>query len=189
MGGCTLLTCQQAPSFGDDAGTLTISGGSIPVATTVANQGNGAYSYSAIGPDFAAGTTLTVSGTGGMVPAFGSQSVTAPPFVTLTAPMVDDAGTSTVSTSADLVVTWSGGVSGATMSLQLGADLTFSSITCMWDASLGQGTVPQALLGSMAGAGQGYVEYGQANVNTFTSGAYSIEESAMLYSLGTVQLQ
>jgi hypothetical protein len=196
-GACSLVTCPMMSfASSDSAGTLTISGGSIPAGTTLtASLVDGSYGDSVVGTWFSAGDSLSVSATGAMVPAFGPDSITAPPLIALTAPQLadGDAGISTIPTSTDLTLAWSGGQSGATMTLFAGAEVSFSFIDCSWDASLDTGTVPQSLLAQLASlsqnAGQGFVQYGQQSNVTFVAGPYTITQSAMLYTGATVNFQ
>ena len=192
-GACILSTCTPQMVFGggDDAGNLTIAGGSIPTGRTVSNMGNGVYSDAAMGSWFTGGQTLTVSASGGMVPAFGPQPVTAPPFAELTSPQVPDAGVIVIPTSADLTLSWTAGQSGATWTITMGYETSDKSLECGWDASLGQGTIPQAMLGLLVAGGSGpaTANYGQTMTTTFTAGMYDVTESAMTYSQRAVTFQ
>ena len=188
VGACTLYTCQRVATEGDDAGTLDVAGGSIPAGETIADVGNGIYSYSSVGTMFTAGDALSVSGTGGMVPAFGPESVVAPRLVTLTSPVLSGSGTTAIPTSTDLELAWTGGQRGATMTLRSGNEQSQSSLGCTWDASLGHGTVPRALLIPLAGEARAFLSYGQESSRTFRAGAYAIAETAMLYANAEVSL-
>jgi hypothetical protein len=165
---------------GDDAGNLTIGGGGIPPGTVVTNFGDGVYSYGAAGTVMSAGQTVTVAGAGGMVPPFGPEAVTAPPMIALTAPLGADGGAPSIPTSADLTVSWTGGQSGSTVTISMGGEDPLDTLTCTWDAALGQGTVPHALLGQLTVQGAGYMSYGQQTTTTFAAGAYTIAASAEL---------
>jgi hypothetical protein len=72
----------------DTAGTLTLSGASIPAGTTVqTNLGTfNAYSDTASGTYFDPGQTVMVSASGGTVPAFGPQALTSPGLLSTTVP-------------------------------------------------------------------------------------------------------
>jgi hypothetical protein len=189
-GACTLSTCQTAPVSGDDAGNVTISGGSIAAGASVMSFGDGVYSYAALGAVMTGGQSVTVSASGGTVPTFGPQSVTAPSLVTLTSPSVSDAGTTMISTATDVTIAWSGGQTGATMTLSLSSQVSQSSLACSWAASSGQGTIPHALLSQLVGQAQGGVlTYGQEATRTFMAGPYSIAESALLYSEASVSFE
>jgi hypothetical protein len=188
-GACSLSQCSMVVSSGDDAGNLTIGGGGIPPGTVVMNEGDGLYNYSALGPVLSAGQEVSVSGAGGTgVPAFGPQKVTTPSMITLTAPsLASDGGATSIATSSDLTVSWTGGQAGAAVTFTLNDGLALQSVTCTWDATLGQGTIPQAFLGKLSGAG--YATYAQQNATTFTAGAYTITASAALTAGGLVTYQ
>jgi hypothetical protein len=194
VGSCTLSMCAPMMDFGsaDDAGTLSLSGGSIPTGTTVADSnGLGDYLLGTFGTWFRAGQPLAVSGSGGMVPAFEPAPVTPPPFVGLISPQIPDAGMLTVSSSADLFVAWSGGQSGATMTFSLADVASFTSLECDWSASLGQGTIAQSLLAKLTGgsSGTGSLSYGQQTTASFTVGQYAVSESATLFSQNAVTFE
>jgi hypothetical protein len=175
-------------SSGDDAGKLTIAGGSIPASAMVSDFA-GIYSSSAAGTAMSAGQTVTVAATGGMVPAFGPEAVTAPSMITLLAPLGADGGPPGIARNADLAVSWSSGQSGAQVVLTLGVDADpLSSIACTWDAPLGQGTVPQALLSRLT-QGAGSLTYGAQTSRTFAAGPYTITESAAVTSGAAVSFR
>jgi hypothetical protein len=177
-GPCTIYNCPfPNPLPGDSAGTLTISGGSIPAGTTmlpIPAQSN-SYGSSLSGSFVAGGDTVTVSATGATVPAFGPHSVTAPGSIDVTSPAVTGASPIVISTSSDLTVTWTGGQSGATVSLSAATEtITVGPvIDCEWDAAAGQGVVPQSLLGQI-GTGQGSMSLVQRVTTTFSAGPYLV---------------
>ncbi len=177
-GACTYMSCSgpATTSPGVSAGTLTVSGGFIPAGTIV--PFNAGY-YDAInGSLFTAGQTLTVSAPGSTVPAFAS-SITAPAVISLMLPTGF-----TISTSAALSVTWTGGQAGATVLLAGLSDDGSDQFECMWDASLGQATVPQSILAGLAGQSTGTLTWGQYSTKNFTAGAYAITEEALQYGSG-----
>jgi hypothetical protein len=166
------------PLPGVSAGTLSISGGAIPAGTTVPFSAGYSY-YTTSGTLFTAGQTLTVSASGSTVPAFSSESVAAPALVTLTSPTA--AGGYTISTASALSVTWTGGQSGATFQFQGASESGDDSFTCLWNASLGQATVPESILAGLAGTSNGTLSWGQYTTNNFMAGSYAINEQAVLY--------
>jgi hypothetical protein len=138
---------------------------------------------------FAAGQTLSVAGSGGTVPAFGPQSVTAPGTITVTAPSWAGGSAPVVSASSDLALAWTGGQSGATVTFTMAASnqsgRSYMSLSCAWDASSGQGTVPHALFGPMTGfseepGGSWYTAFAQETTTTFSAGAYVVALSAVV---------
>jgi hypothetical protein len=144
---------------------------------------------SASHPPAPPGESVTVAAAGGMVPAFGPEAVTAPTMITLTAPLDADGGAVAISTSSDLTVSWAGGQSGATVFVTMGAPLGFPTLSCMWDATLGQGTVPHALLSQLGDQGSSSMTYGQQATRTFVAGAYTLSEQAVLDAVAMVSFQ
>jgi hypothetical protein len=136
------------------------------------------YNFNASGTLITSGQTLSMSASGAMVPAFAAESVVAPGVITLTAPSGAGSGSFTISTQSDLTVTWTGGQSGATVQVVGGGSTLSASVDfiCSWDATAGQGVVPQAILSGMAGVTSGVFGYGQYSApTTFTAGSYSID--------------
>jgi len=196
--GCTVTTSGSCSSYsctgtaqnpvGDSAGTLTISGGSIGSAVTVMPDSSNNYEYEATGSLFSAGQTLTVSASGATVPAFGPISVVAPALPVLSAPAAAS-GTYTIPTTADLDVAWTGSSAGGEIIFEGAASDSTSYFTCVWSASLGEATVPQAMLTSLKGQTAGYLVFGQYAATNFSAGAYSISASALPYSGGTASFE
>ena len=185
-GGCDFYpSCTSTGGTAVSAGTLTISGGTLAAPVMVAPSAD-TYSYTA-STLFSAGQTLVVSASGATVPSFGPDSVVAPGLPVLTAPAAS-AGAYTIATTADLTVTWTGGESGDLFFIE-GVDTSNAYFVCEWDASLGSGTVPQAVLAGLAGQSNAFLAYAQFATTTFTVGGYSISESALPYSGGTATFQ
>jgi len=169
------------------AGTLTISGGSLGSVVVMPGTGN-SYSYTSAAT-FSPGQTLTVTASGATVPAFGPESVTAPAVAVLTVPAATS-GTYMISTAADLSLVWTGGQAGAQLIVEGTSSGTPQSyFTCTWDASLGQATIPHAILAGLAGQTNGYFIYGQFTTTNFTAGGYSISESALPFAGGMANYQ
>jgi hypothetical protein len=189
-GSCSFYTnCTSTTPAGVSAGTLTISGGNLGAGVAVMPGASNQYTYTASSSMFSAGQTLTVSASGATVPAFGPESVAAPALAVLTSPAASG-GAYTITTSADLAVAWTGGQAGAQLILEGTTTGTPQSyFTCTWDGALGQGTVPHAVLAGLAGQANGYLIYGQFTTTSFTSGGYSISESALPFTGGTATFQ
>ena len=173
-----------SPTTAPTAGTLTITGGVFGASgSSIAPDNGGTYAYASPGTIFAPGDTLGVKATGGQVPAFPEQTVTATPTIVLTAPTASTGGKITIPTAQPLVVTWTGGQTGAKTVLVATALFTTggaASTTCAWDASLGTGTVPSAALKPLAAANaetSGVTWYQSAD-STFTVGTLSVTISA-----------
>jgi hypothetical protein len=198
--GCTVTTSGACSSYscagtaqnpiGDSAGTLTISGGSIAASVTVTPDPSNNYDYEAAGTLYTAGQTLTVTASGATVPACGPISVVAPGLPVLTAPAAAS-GAYTLSASADLNVAWSAGASAANSQIifEAGSNDGASYFMCVWSASLGNATVPQAMLTPLTGQTTGFLIYGQYAATNFTAGAYSIAAAALPYSGGTASFE
>jgi len=186
-GACAVTTCMgtQMNPIGVSAGTLTIGGGSLGSGVTVTPDGTNTYQYQSMGTLFSAGQALTVEASGATVPAFGPVSVVAPGLPILTAPAGAATGAYTISTKSDLKVAWSGGESSAQVIFEGASNNSASYFTCVWASSLGEATVPQAMLAPLAGQGAGYLVYGQYTSTSFNAGAYSLSAQALPYSGGT----
>ncbi len=185
-GACSLTTCAMVVTNGGlDAGTLTVSGGSIPAGTVVGNGGPGLYNTNLTGVLLSSGQTVSMSATGAAIPAFGPEAVKVPPLVTVASPSFANAGTTTISRASDLTVEWTGGAAGQQMTMLIslfasGGDTPYD-LQCSWNASLGHGTAPAALLQMTPAGIGGTIQLGQQSTTTFTAGAHTLTESAMLY--------
>jgi hypothetical protein len=187
-GACVYYSCPQIipePS-GASAGSIAISGGSIPAGTIASVDPDDYYTYFATTALFSIGDSLSIIGSGGVVPAFGPVSVVVPPQVAVLSPVIGDGGTLTISTAADLKWTWSGGTPGGSFFVN-GNGVT-QYFKCRWDVSLGQATVPQAMLAGLAGE-VGDIDYGQETTTTFTAGEFAIEERVLPFWSYNVQYQ
>jgi hypothetical protein len=196
--GCTVTTlsgacsyfanCAQATPTYVSAGALTISGGSIPAGTKVTPETIGDYFYDSGGTLFTGGQTVFVAGSGSVVPAFGVESLVAPPAASLTSPAIAS-GNFKISTSAALSVAWTGGQAGATFFIEGFNDAANASFFyCQWDGGASPGTVPQSILAGLAGQ-SGSLSFGQTIGSTFSAGSYSIDLEAMEIGMGTVNFQ
>ena len=161
-GACAFYSgCTSTSPAAVSAGTLTISGGNLGSGIAVMPDSTNAYNYTAASAMFSAGQTLTVSASGGTVPAFGPESVVAPPAPVLTAP-ASNGGSYTIPTSSDLTVTWTGGQAGAQVLVEgTNTGTPQDYFSCIWDGAAGQGTVPRAVLAGLAGTSNGYIIWGQ----------------------------
>jgi hypothetical protein len=176
------------------AGTLTLSGDPMGTGVTV-TPGDGPanpdfYAYDGDAMLFSAGQTLTVSASGATVPAFGPESIVAPALPVLVAP-VAVSGFYRIPTSADFVVQWTGGQAGGTFTFSaVGADGA-QYLSCQWPASLGQGTIPRAILAPFAGTSNdgASIQYQQQVSTTFTAGEYTIRVTAQQYGTGQLMFE
>jgi hypothetical protein len=179
------------------AGTLALGGSELDRDLVVTPDAGDVYAYrdpyamtGGVDTFFMPGDTLTVSASGGVVPAFTAAPVVAPQPGTLVTPQPESGGPGfldfyAVSTSKDLAVQWSGGESGARFILQ-GTNMgltTAAYFECTWDASLGQGVVPQSVLApfEMEQEINGLLVWGQQRLATFKAGPFTIQESVLQY--------
>ncbi len=147
FGPCDIGTCAAATS-NPNAGTITVMGGTQAVTLTPGSDGSytDATGTTAL---WNGGETLTISASGGMVPAFmGSVQAPAPVTVNQLGGAAWPAATATVNVSraTDLVVTWT----ATTGSVLIGIANNTSGMTCVFDGSAGTGTIPAAALGQLA---------------------------------------
>ena len=184
-GACVVYTWPSSSDAGaaPGAGTLTLAAPSLEGGVTVDAGTAGLYELGTPGPLFAPGDMLTVTASGGVVPAFGPQGVTAPGALTLTSP-IPDGGAVAVPTSSDFGFAWTGG------SEKSAAVLTASGVTgdgsvvlvrCSYVAITGEGILPSPVLTAVRGLSQGTLGWGQANLATFDAGAWSVTLLAEAY--------
>ena len=191
-GSCIYYSCPgQMQPQGVSAGTITVSGPWLtPPVTMTPLPGGNWYAYQSSSPGFTAGQTLTVSGSGATVPAFGPEAVVAPALTLLTSPaLAPDSGTTVIETGADLPITWSGGQPGATMLFEVVAMPNINEWTyCTWNGSDGQGTVPAAALKPFSGMNAS-VSYGQFSETDFYAGPFSVAISVLPFTAASVSFQ
>jgi hypothetical protein len=203
-GSCTTTSCPAAPaadggsgdarapsdagadgetSFGaPNPGRMRVTGGVFGQGFDVDPARDGLYLYASPGALFSPGDELGVSAEGAKIPGFSSEVVTAPPAVTMTAP-VGDSGTLAIATSQSLEVRWTGGRAGDHFVFNAGILFTTgatANMSCSWDASEGTGTVPSAALRPLAAenaivSGVQWFELAQTK---FTTGDVDVSLSA-----------
>jgi hypothetical protein len=195
-GACTYHSCSGV-TVGDggtsvtfvSAGTLAISGPSLTPPVSITPDSINAYSYSSTTPGFSAGQTLSVTASGGSVPAFGPVSVIAPQLAQVVQPpLATDGGTTNIPTTSDLMVAWTGGQAGAMMILEATANNSSNHTVCRWNGSDGMGIVPAAALQPLSGQ-SGYFFYGQYNETSSSAGPFAVTLTALLGSGGSVAYQ
>jgi len=161
-----------------DGGTVTISGltgGPLTLARISASAGY--YSISSYLWTTPTLATVTVGGTAD-VPAY-TMSVTTPSPITLTAPTSTTYNAAgpifSVSRTADLVVTWTGGTNGQ-VSVDLESTSPAAEAACTADASAGTLTIPASILANFGGTtGMGV---GVTTVTTKNTGDWLMEFEA-----------
>jgi len=189
-GSCAFYSgCSSTGPVAVSAGTLTISGGNLGAGVAVMPDSSNVYNYTSSSAMFSGGQPLTVSASGGTVPAFGPQSIVAPSMIGITAPAASG-GVYTIPTSTDLTVEWTGGQAGAQVLFEgtlSGNPQTY--FACIWDGSLGRATVPHAVLAGLAGQSSALLAYGQMVTTSFTAGSYAVTEGAFQYGGGNATFQ
>jgi hypothetical protein len=202
-GACQVTTCPgHAPTDAGlvtlaSAGALDVTGGAFGEAGVQVGADNlGSYLYNTTGPMFAPGDMLSVSGAGGTVPAFPTQTLAAPGAITVTSPLPGDAGALVIPTTQNLVVTWTGGVPSAHVLFTLNAFFASgasASTACSWDAAAAQGTIPASarapqVAGKPQAGGSTAVWYQQAQTS-FATGRWAVTMQADIHggSLATFQ--
>ena len=134
------------------AGVLTVKDGTTTLGTLdyqADDAGMGDYEIDSNSDPtltWAAGDTLSASATGGEIPAF-SASITAPQDIAGLMPALSLTSTTTVSTSAPFVLSWTpSSDTGAQMELVLGGVSGGATASCTAADSAGSITVPVAIL-------------------------------------------
>lgn len=182
--GCAVFSCPGGAVPSDGAGTLTLAGGALSTPVNIPG-GNTGYNWMQTSPVFAGGASLSVTASGGVVPAFGPIPIAPPPPITLVTPAP---GTATISTQQDLTVSWTGGVPGAQVVVEGAGNSSGSYFLCSWDATLGKVVVPQSIVATNT-TPMGFFAYGQTNSVFFMAGSYLIGEFALPYGTMNVAFQ
>ena len=176
-GSCTVgaLSFQPPPASGTQvsAGTITVTGGSAPIALAPADGGSGEqYAPLQHAGTVASGQTLTIAASGATVPAF-STNLVVPDAVTFTQPDIVDASSLAIGRSTDWPIAWTGGSAG-TLTFQVSQTVgaTGTLIVCTFPESAGSGVIPAAALGYLTPSSAldgGSPESTSVGVSTFAS--------------------
>ena len=179
VGPCEVMMCPAgtAPPPDASAGTITITGGVMPITLTP----NADKSYTAITSQTAAlftgGASVMFSAAGADVPAF-STSLTMPAKATITSPVEPPSSSPylIVNRAQDFTVRWSGG--GGTFQIGLySPTTTWPALMCKFPASAGSGTIPSSAL-MMLAAGMGSFSMSTIADADKTAGDYAVDVSA-----------
>lgn len=155
VGPCSISVCPHPPDDAPDAllataGTLTVTGGSTTIqmepSTFLDNQYDVTQGNLAT---FTAGATVSVSSSGGEVPAFGAHSAKMPVDIQVT-PLPE-----LIDFTQDLDVAWSGGGADGMVVVELLSDddVHTGSLSCSFAPTAHHGTVPAAALAVMPACG------------------------------------
>jgi hypothetical protein len=171
IGPCDLGSCGTATMY-PNAGTLTLTGGMQTVTLTPGTDG----SYSDASGTTAlwnGGETLTITASGGTVPAF-SGSLRAPTPITVTglAGAAWPTAMVNVARTTDLVVTWT----PASGTVLIGIGNQTSGMTCLFDASAGTGTIPSQAL-QMLAAGMAELDVSSGDQQMLMAGSIPVNFS------------
>jgi hypothetical protein len=141
------------------AGTLTFNDDAKTLATLTYSQSVGAYDTSSVTKPslaWAAGDTLSVSATGGAIPAF-SASIQVPEPITGVSPAFSLEKDINVAPSGAFVIHWTPAADDGTMSMVLGYDVEShpGTIGCTAPQSAGTITVPASVMKELTGGAAG----------------------------------
>jgi hypothetical protein len=152
VSGCTLNSCPPADLAmtmrASGVGTITITGTSSSL--TLTQQADGSYLPQSFAvPIWGTGAALTVSASGGELPAF-STMVDGPTAVVVTNPLTG--GFLDVARNADFDVSWTGGTTGkVTVEIAAGTKL----LACSFTLAANSGRLPRQALSQLpSGSGQ-----------------------------------
>jgi hypothetical protein len=181
-GTCIAYTCPGSSPIDagqpQSAGTITISGGALPSGGVPLT--GPIYSYSSAGPIYSGGQQMSVVASGGAIPAF-NEALVGLDNVTLTSPQPAAGGQYTISTSQDLLASWTGGTAGAQVWIYFTNNGPAQTIAyCAFDAAAGKGDVPQVVVALFKGQ-SGFFAPIQTNPSAFIIGNSS--DTAQIASL------
>jgi hypothetical protein len=169
LGQCTLYNCLSARDVaGPDAGAIVVNSTDAAFSQTLtfnASGSSGSYStYMDDNADFLGGEHVTVTTTGGVVPAFTDQ-LDYPLLLLLTNPVpADVTSVITVPTNQDLALAWDRGTAGVSFLLESDTSLgTF--IDCDVPSQMGAFILPASTLAMVPGG---------AKLNLYTVASHSI---------------
>ena len=188
FGACWVYEC-PLPGMSDagtssqpSAGILTLTAPDVDAGNDELDASSGVYDYFSSSPIFSPGDMLSVSATGGEVPAFGPWTIVGPGAVSVGAPAVPTDGSDVlIPTESDLDVAWSGGQAGSTMLFELTASFKnegSSQILCQWPAAAGSGVIPAAALATLLGPSpqaSGAMGWYEANEADFQAGSWRVQ--------------
>lgn len=181
-GACRRISCPAVIRDTDAAGTLraAVSGADVAMAAAP-TPGTGPYVSGGAGLVFAAGQTVTISGSGGLVPAF-TADVVAPSMPSMTFP-------TTAPRTTDLALSWTSSGEG-TMQVSIisagGGDLP---IVCLVPATAGALLIDASLLSAIAAGTVVQITASHFATMTVTAGLYTIDVSVAQGLSGVMTLE
>lgn len=160
FGACTVSTCPTDYVAPDNSAVASPSAGKIAWSDGKTFMGEltpdalGRYApFASSTLGFSGGESLTVSGSGGDVPAF-STTVAVPLSLLLASPAADATGHLVSPKTQDLVLTFDRGMPGLDLYVQsMSSDpTTHSSLQCTFPSATGTATIPAAALAKLSTA-------------------------------------
>ena len=179
-GPCVVQRSMVGSMLRVSAGTLTVSSGSAaPVTLPFDPMG---YFNMVTGLTYPAGDPLTISATGGVVPAFSFQ-LAFPAYVTVTS------AAPTVLRKSGFTATWNGTTSPVEITiLQYPMNVPGLGIACTFDGAAGTGTVPAAALTDLVMGVSATVNVSTVVKMPNTSGDYPVDLRAQYVAQQTSNL-
>jgi hypothetical protein len=181
-GACTIKHCNAPVPFSIDwvnAGTIAIDGTRMSGGVSLNPPMAPSKTYFQAVPSalWNPGDRLTVSASGGEVPSFAGQSVTAPSTITVTEPSCST-GACTLDRAASLHVAWAGGTAGQVhvKIVTHTSSILSTAVDCIYDANLGSATIDASVMGQLDAvpAMSGSLDITSEFATTFNAGEYSI---------------
>jgi hypothetical protein len=188
MGECTVSVCEpddagpSGPMGNLSAGAIKVAGTGVPVTLTPDPDGTyePATNSSTLGPFLPPDSTISITASGGMVPAF-QGTLMMGGAITLTSPHVS--GLFAQLPTGDVPVAWTGGSSTDRLVLFLSANSASdasmeATIQCVFTG--GSGTVPAAAMAMLSGMGS--FGAGPFATTSVTAGAFDVTMQAQAIS-------
>jgi len=180
LGACILLDCTQAAPAPVSAGTITITGATLPISLVPGTDKKYAGLSSQTQTYYTDGAMVSFAASGADVPAF-TVGLTTPSKATITAPVEPPSASPylMVSRASPFSVSWTGGGSGQIQVALFAGSPSTKWIVCRFPASAGSGSVPTSTI-AMLPAGQGSFAMSAIAATEIVAGDYGIH--AMAYS-------
>lgn len=167
------------PVTGESAGVITITGTKQSISLSVESDG-GYTPLSKMPQLWDGGEVLSVSASGGTVPAFSDKSIVAPSILTQTAPVCAIDTCPAFDRLTPLAVAWAGGPHGTVYvdltTLRPGGEV--QNVQCWFKASDGRGTIGTDMLANLSSTtdgGTGVLAVWNQSSTSFDSGAFRVQ--------------
>jgi hypothetical protein len=172
-------TATPAPYAGD----ITITDGGMVDVKLSTTPGQNYSQPSGTGGGLSGGELLTVSASGGDVPAFNTQ-IAVPLVITISAPAVDDMGSAPIPASGDLALTFDNraadGETGTKLYVIGGSGTT--TLYCVLPTETGSASVPALALDKLRG-GSGKLTLLTTRTKQIQAGAFTVNVAAYLSAM------